>query len=62
MRHGKFAIINALSDASAVSSLAEDEEWQYSPHTYMEQNWEHINYGIGNTIPEAFEDYKQRYK
>jgi hypothetical protein len=62
MKHGKFAIVNALSEASAIGSLAEDEEWQYSPHVYMRQEWKHINYGIGDTIAEAFEDFKERYK
>ena len=27
---------------------------------FMKEEWEHVNYGIGNTIIEAFEDFKLR--
>ena len=62
MRHGKFAIIEADNDASFVSSLQGNEEWQYDPHHFMKKEWEHVNYGIGNDISLAFEDFKTRYK
>lgn len=54
MKHGKFAVIEALSCANCISSIQEDEEWQYDLHYFMKQKWNHINYGIGNTIIEAF--------
>ncbi len=60
MRHGKFAILEVISECECVSMLQECEELQYDPHHYMKEEWEHINYGIGNTLLEAFEDYKQR--
>jgi hypothetical protein len=27
----------------------------------MKDEWEHVNYGVGSTILEAFEDFKKRY-
>jgi hypothetical protein len=62
MRHGKFAIVNANCDAYCVNSLEGDEEWQYYPHEYMKKEWEHVKYGIGDTIYEAFLDYQEREK
>ena len=58
MRHGKFAIIEASCDADCVNSLEGNEEWQYDPHHFMKEEWEHVNYGVGDTIVEAFEDFK----
>jgi len=60
MKHGKFAIVEAYCDASCAISLCWDEEWQYDPHHFMKEEWEHINYGVGKTIQEAFEDFKSR--
>lgn len=62
MRHGKFAIIEGYSLYDCISSLQENEDWQYDPHHYMKLLWEDINYGIGNDINEAFIDFKDRYK
>lgn len=61
MRHGKFAVIQAHCDADCVNSLEGDEEWQYDPHHFMKTEWEFVNYGIGNNIEKAFEDFKNRY-
>ena len=61
MRHGKFAIVEACCDADCVNSLEGNEEWQYDPHHFMKEEWEYVNYGVGNTILEAFEDFKNRY-
>ncbi len=62
MKLGKFAIVECYSDADSVSSLESDEEWSYDPHHFMKKEWEHVNYGIGKTILEAFEDFKIRMK
>ena len=62
MRFGKYAIIEVFSECDAVSSLQEDEEWQYDPHHFMKEEWEHLNYGVGKTIDLAFQDFKNRYK
>ena len=61
MLHGKFAIVEAHCNANCVVDLDENEEWQYDPHHFMKKEWEHVNYGIGNSIVEAFEDLKTRY-
>lgn len=61
MRHGKFAIIEACCDADCVNSLEGNEEWQYDPHHFMKDEWEHINYGIGEDIYSAFIDFQKRY-
>jgi hypothetical protein len=37
------------------------KEWQYDPHHFMKDEWEHVNYGVGDTILEAFVDFKIRY-
>ncbi len=63
MRYGgKFAIIEACCDYDCVNSIEGNEEWSYDPHHFMKKEWEHINYGIGSTILEAFEDFKIRMK
>lgn len=62
MKHGQFAIINARAHFSLIGSLEDDEEWQYNPRYYMRLYWEHINYGIGDTISEAFDDFKERFR
>jgi hypothetical protein len=62
MRHGKFAIVQCSCDADCVISLEGNEEWQYYPHRFMKEEWEHINYGIGETVNQAFEDFKNRLK
>ena len=62
MRHGKFAIVEGCAEYPSVQDLQEDEEVQYHPHHYMREEWEHMNYGIGDTINEAFENYKKCLK
>ncbi len=60
MRHGKFALLEAYCDTSCVESLESNEEYQYYPHDFMKNEWRHINYGIGVTIAEAFENFKNK--
>jgi hypothetical protein len=62
MRHGKFALVEGESDYGCVSSLEGDEEWQYEPEKYMKKEYPHINYGVGNSIKHAFEEFKKNYK
>lgn len=62
MKYGKIAIIEALSCCDCISSLQEDENWSYDPHHFMKEKYEHIKYGIGDTIDLAFCDFKSRYK
>lgn len=61
MRHGKFAIVEACCDDTCVNSLEGDEEWQYDPHHFMKDEWEHVNYGIGEDIYSTFIDFQKRY-
>lgn len=61
MKHGKFAIAQVYCDADCINSLEGNEEWQYDPHHFMLNDWEYVNYGIGDTINDAFNDFKNRY-
>ena len=61
MLHGKFAIIEGSAEYDAVQELQDNEEVQYNPDRYMQEEWEHLKYSIGNTIEEAFEIYKTKY-
>lgn len=60
MKHGKFAVINAYATATCADELQDNEEWQYEPHLFMKKEWSFIKYGIGDTINEAFDDFKER--
>ena len=46
---GKFAIVEAFCDAG------------WSENLFNTEKWGDINYGIGRSIAEAFEDFKNRY-
>ena len=64
MRYGqRLVIFNAYSICDFIASVQEDEEVHYILEEWLE---EHVlpfcNYGIGETIEEAFEDYKKRLK
>lgn len=59
MRHGKFAIVEAYCFLDCCTSLQGNEEVQYDPHKFMQDEWEGVNYGIGNTIEEAFSNFKE---
>jgi len=58
-RFGGCAIINVDTDCEAASALQGYEEYYYNPHLLMKEEWEGIEYGIGNTLDEAIENYKQ---
>jgi hypothetical protein len=66
---GKFVILNATTDAGSGSesgipwadSIQGDEEVYYRINEWLEENVSPCNYGIGNSLGEAFEDYKKRY-
>ena len=60
-RFGGFAILKCDSICVAVSVLQEDEEVHYDTESYMKKYWEHLQYGIGNTIQEAFINYETKY-
>lgn len=60
MLHGKYVIIEGLAVYDCVQKLQEDEDVQYDPHKFMYEEWSHINYGIGNTIEEAFQNFNIR--
>lgn len=55
---GRFVIINQESDHPCVSLLEGDEDYQYHFKELMKWDWEDVNYGVGLTISEAFEDFK----
>ena len=62
MRYGdKIVIFNANNDAGFVNSVQGNEEVYYILEKWMKENVEPCLYGIGDTIWEAFEDYKKRY-
>ena len=60
-RFGGFAILKCDSICVAVSVLQEDEEVHYDTESYMKKYWGHLQYGIGNTIQEAFINYETKY-
>jgi hypothetical protein len=68
-RFGKIVILNAEVDAgegdkslemSWANYIQGVEEVQYRLNDWMVENVEPCLYGIGNTILEAFDDYKER--
>jgi macrodomain Ter protein organizer (MatP/YcbG family) len=58
---GKIVIFNADSDAGFVDSVQGDEEVYYVINEWLEKHVSPCLYGIGDTIYEAFENYKKRY-
>ena len=62
MKHGKFAIVESHANSYCVNSLENDEEVQYDPNTFMYNEWDYINYGIGSDINSAFDDFLKRFK
>lgn len=61
MRYGgKIVILNTVAENHIVSDLQELEEPHYDLNKWMGDNLAPEHYGIGDTIWEAFEDYKKR--
>lgn len=62
MRYGgKIIILNSESDNSKIHDIQLDEESSYRLSEWLEENISPQCYGFGNTIFDAFEDYKKRY-
>lgn len=62
MRYGgKYVIFNNESDNTLIHNIQLGEEPHYNLEQWMDENVAPGNYGIGDTIWEAFEDYKKRY-
>lgn len=63
-RFGGYAIIEAESDYTCVGDLQWNEEWSYGDTTQrmMEDGWDHIVYGVGDNLDEAFKDFLKRKK
>ena len=62
MRYGgKIVIFNSESDNSKIHDVQLDEEPHYRLSEWMEENVSPQCYGIGDTIWNAFEDYKKRH-
>ena len=62
MLTGKIIIFNADNDTSFIDSAQGDEEVYYVINEWLEEHVSPCLYGIGNTIWEAFEDYKKRLR
>ena len=62
MRHGKIAIVETNANWDCVTSLQQDEKWQYHPHQFMKNEWSYVNFGIGDTLDNAFIDFVKNYK
>lgn len=58
---GKIIILNSESDNSEIHDIQLDEEPSYRLSEWLEENISPQCYGVGNTIFDAFEDYKKRY-
>jgi hypothetical protein len=62
MRYGgKIVIMNTIAENHIVGDLQELEEPHYDLDKWMAENPVPEYYGIGNTLWDAFEDYKKRY-
>ncbi len=63
MRYGgKVVIFNSESDNSNIHEVQLSEERMYDLNEWLDKNVSPQCYGIGETILEAFEDYKKRVK
>jgi len=58
----KIIIFNSHNDAHYVTTACEDEEVSWYLEDYLEKTLPNynVNYGIGDDIQSAFEDYKIR--
>lgn len=62
MRYGgKIIIFNAYSSLSDIETAAEDEDVFYDIENWLIDNIA-VNFGIGDSIDKAFEDYLNRNK
>lgn len=62
MRYGSFIIIfNLESDSEAIHNVQFDEETSYRFREYLDEMFSPELYGIGETLCEAFEDFKKKY-
>jgi hypothetical protein len=62
MRYGgKIVIFNSESDNSKIHDVQLDDYPFYSLDKWMDENISPQCYGIGDTIWNAFEDYKKRH-
>lgn len=62
-RFAGFAVVQAESDATCVGDLQWNGEWAYGvTEEKMEEQWDHICYGLGGTVDEAFQDFLKRKK
>jgi len=62
MRYGgKYIIFNMESDNSNIHEVQLGEEPHYELDKWMDENIAPFGYGIGDTIWNAFEDYKKRH-
>jgi len=60
MRYGgKIVICNTIADNSTIQDLQESEEPMYDIDGYITK-WSCFDYGYGDTIWQAFEDYQKR--
>jgi hypothetical protein len=59
-RYGGFCILNCNACAKCVSTLEEDENIVNDEDNFMKKNWSDIKYGIGDSIENAFYDFKKR--
>ena len=63
MRYGgAIVIFEADNHCDFISSVQGDEEVYYHVREWMNDNWSHINYGMGPTLSDAFEDFKLNVK
>jgi len=62
MRYGgKIVIANTIAENSVIQDLQELEEPHYDLEKWIDKNVFPNYYGIGDTVYNAFEDYKKRY-
>lgn len=63
MRYGgKIVVLNCEADSGFVSDIEGNENIFTRIEEWMEENVDPCNYGIGDTISEALDDYEKRLK
>jgi hypothetical protein len=63
MRYGgKFVIIESETDCIDLDSIQSDEEMSYNFEEKMSDNYEHLKWGIGESITDALRDFWNKYE
>lgn len=63
MRYGgKFVIIESETDCIDLDSIQSDEEIYYNFEKWMNDNYDHLRWGIGESVSDALDNFWDRNK